>query len=460
MRTIKSFKLLFVVILPLGLLPNPVPAMEILEPGYVIEDYFTIPKSSDSSFSRFTFDSDGNIFIPMFYNSGDYEGVIYRISNDKEISIFADGLTRPMDLTFSNGTDYGNYLYVTEGQQTAEWPDGGVSRITPEGVRIPFSGLGLNQPVPLGFDTIGNYGGYLYVASGAADKIHKLSLDGQVQTFYNFSIPDSGCCYDIVFDTTGNYGSQMYVPAVYPGYPDFCGVLVFDPSGNKSKFAPDIKWAYHAAFDTSDQQLFGGNLFVVGCKAWDTSTYNIYRVQPNGQADIFVADLSAKSVIRFGPDGFMYLRYVDLDTLDLVIQRIVPERPLPVVKLEEAIALKNQARDLINQALEKEAEALALLNNNGSHNNPDKWDILKARLEIRWAMKREQIVLRFIDMSIARLQHACELIAGWTPEPGDPDDTEESTESIFADINGDGIINAEDLVLLSKYWLQNTDSLE
>ena len=239
------------------------------------------------------------------------------------MSIFTTGLTRPFDIIWAEGTVFGDYLYVTEGYDNAYNSNGGVTRINSDGNIDRFVTSGFNQPVSLAVDRSGNYGGNLYVSSGAHDRINKVLPDGQVQGFYYIG-DYSGSPADIAFAPNGSYGGLMYVAASYSNLPDLSGILTFDPAGNPTKFAPGIERAGDLAFDDTGTGAFGNYLYAV-VKQGDDYGSSIYRVYPDGQAELFISDLWWQTNLAFGPDGALYISESHWGNGTVTISRVVPE---------------------------------------------------------------------------------------------------------------------------------------
>lgn len=67
--------------------------LEVLEPGYVVETYATYSCPEMQYAPRgITFDPYGNLYLSQWGDYYSYEGAIYRISPDKSVTKWVDGL--------------------------------------------------------------------------------------------------------------------------------------------------------------------------------------------------------------------------------------------------------------------------------------------------------------------------------------------------------------------------------
>ncbi len=303
---------------------SPLWALEVLDQNYLAETYLTFDTAGTRPPSYMTFDSGQNLYVAYYNTHNARDGKIYHVDSDKNVAVIASGLSRAWGITWTGGTDYGDYLYITEGWAVSSWPKGRVTRIHPDGTVEPFSGTGLNQPVALEVDRYGNYGGHIYASSSAHDKISKVLLSGQVQTFYVFPGVGSGGAEDIAFDPDDSYGGLMYVAASFTSPAELSGVLAFNAAGIPTKFATQIRHGYQAEFDTTANQFFGGYLYIMG-KADGENAYSVFRVYPDGQVEKIVTALMYKSALEFGPDGAMYLMESHFSTTEVTITRISPK---------------------------------------------------------------------------------------------------------------------------------------
>ncbi len=300
-------------------------ALTVLDPAYQAQTYVTYNYINIWPANDMTFDPQGNLYITHHqeYSSGQTDGWIYRIKPDKSVEPWITGISRPEDIVWAGGTSFRDDLYITEGFDNAYNNDGGVTRIGLDGSINHFVTSGFDQPITLGVDRVGNYGGNMYVGSGDSDRINKVLPNGQVQGFFSFG-NHSGSPVDIEFAPNGSYGGLMYVATQYSNLPNLSGVFTFDPSGNPTKFAPDIEKAFDLAFDETEAGTFSNYLYVVA-KQGDDYGSSIYRVYPDGQAELFISDLWWQARMAFGPDGALYVCESDWGDGSVIITRVIPE---------------------------------------------------------------------------------------------------------------------------------------
>jgi len=319
-----------VILVILGMLvvwANPrTAALTILDPTYQAETYASYDYINNWPAFDMTFDPYGNLYVThhQTYGSGETDGWIYRINPDKTVTPWVTGLTRPEDIIWAGVESFGDYLYVTEGFDNAYNTGGGVTRIGLNGMIDRFVTSGFDQPVSLAVDRSGNYGANIYVGSGDSDRINKVLPDGQVQGFYSFG-KHPGSPVDIEFAPNGSYGGLMYVATNYSISTSLNGILTFDTLGNPAKIAPEIVEAFDLAFDTTDDQLFGGYLYASGRLAGDPDWISrIFRIYSDGTPEEVMTASSWRSRMTFGEDG-LYLSESGWENPRVTISRVTPE---------------------------------------------------------------------------------------------------------------------------------------
>jgi hypothetical protein len=295
---------------------RPAWALVALEPGYSVQTY-AIYSGVESMTYSMAFDSTGNLYLDQPYDS-----YILCVTPDGTASVFVSGLFSS-GFDWTGGTAYGDYLYTTTQH--------GVAKIATDGSISDFAS-GLPAPSEAAVDRTGNYGGYLYISTGGQDHIYRVSTSGVITMFTNWpGWTDGGGPTGLEFDTIGDYGESMYVATYFrQSDADRSGLFVLDPAGNASRFSDTLVAGLEIGFDTTG--LFGEEMFVVGKSTWDDD-YSIWRVSPDGMTTEFAKTTNSTiASLVFGPDGAMYVaeNLKDLDTVR--ISRVIPE-PATVILL-------------------------------------------------------------------------------------------------------------------------------
>jgi sugar lactone lactonase YvrE len=153
------------------------------------------------------FGPDGEIYI-----SSRFDGQIYRVTADGTASVFARNLGVATGIAF----DPQGYLYVGDREGT-------IYRLNRQGMATIFATLAPSVAAfHLAFDARGD----LYVTNPSMsgyDVIHRITPDGEVQTFF----ADLGRPQGLAFDSHGN----LYVVAYYQGD---AGIIKITPQGEAS----------------------------------------------------------------------------------------------------------------------------------------------------------------------------------------------------------------------------------
>jgi hypothetical protein len=193
-----------------------------------------------------------------------------------------------------------------------------------------FAGIG-GGPQTVAVDRAGSYGGLLYVATRAPDRMYSVSPSGQVQLFSNFpgSVPNGHV--DLMFDPGSDYGGQMYAAlARTTSGSGVGGLFSIDPGGSATVFAPAIESAVSAEIDPVGD--FGGELFACGkLDSTDPAYTMIWRVAPDGAISEFAMGNIGSgmlSSLTFGPDGAMYVAEYSFDEQTALIQRVFALSPI------------------------------------------------------------------------------------------------------------------------------------
>lgn len=290
-------------------------ALEVLEPGYVVETYAGY---SDAGIQRSPWDmvfaDNGNLYLTHIMDNS-----IWRITPDGVASELVSGVVGPTGIVWAAGTSYGDYLYVAITSR-------GVIRVDLDGTTSHFASRGCAGT--LGLDRTGNYGGYMYTTTGCVDHTYRVHPDGSVTMFTSWpGWIDGGGPHNIAFDNRGNYEGLFFVAATYTaGQPHVSGLFTLDPGGNATRFTDDIVKAHAVDFDPSEG--FGGDMFVIGRSGFDEPDL-LWRVSPDGTATEF-ATLSglAPRGLTFGPDGAMYVGEYISQSEEVIVSRISPYGPI------------------------------------------------------------------------------------------------------------------------------------
>ena len=117
----------------------------------------------------------------------------------------------------------------------------------------------------------------------------------------------------------------MYVATQFTSLTNLSGILTFDAGGNPTQIAPEIIGAFDLAFDTTDDQLFGGYLYASGRLAGDPGwTSRIFRIYPDGTSEEIITAASWRARMTFGADG-LYISESNFGYPTVTISRVVPE---------------------------------------------------------------------------------------------------------------------------------------
>jgi len=127
--------------------------------------------------------------------------------------------------------------------------------------------------------------------------------------------------------------------------------------------------------------------------------------------------------------------------------------------IKRALERKIASLEELQAALGEEAAALEALNDllaSGELGDLSRRDVLRAKWKIRSAMWRERLCRAGLRRTIGKLEDAlallgCEVEPQSWPEPH----TEVDDAIIRADINQDGVVNFEDIAILTEYWLKS-----
>jgi hypothetical protein len=288
------------------LLFNSVYAIEVYEPGYSVEIYAVYPQSVTTR--GLAWDFSGNLYATHYP-----PGAVLRIAPDGSASEFA-AIEYPRGIIWAGGTSFGDYLYVVD----FETFRGDIIRVAPNGTTTHFASLSGDGPTPLAIDRIGNYGGFLYVATRGDDRIYQIDTEGRESTFSSFPYSrNGGGPLSLAFDITGNYGGLMYIANTYdPGNEEISGLFSIDTEGKPTRFTKDLAQAEYIAFAPNCN--LNEYMYVTG-KSENEAPTKLWKIDPEGHATVFA---SGCGLMAFGTDGSLYVsEFLKEDNL-VIISRI------------------------------------------------------------------------------------------------------------------------------------------
>ena len=185
----------------------------------------------------------------LFVSGSDARGgEIFKFSWDGGQSIFASGLTDPLDVAFDSA---GN-LYVVDYDPSGLRGDAAIFKITPNGVRTTFAS-GLSYPSYLAVDRAGN----VFVADYKHGVIYECKPAGSRATFATGLHHPVG----LVFNSVGNLFVADNSAGMYQGH-----IYEYKPNGSRGIFAvlDASDRPADLAFDSMGNLLMadlGGNIY-------------------------------------------------------------------------------------------------------------------------------------------------------------------------------------------------------
>ena len=299
-------------------LPASAPALEVVQPGYVVQTYASyscpMPLEAIGMPRGMAFDPQGNLYLTQMSGYPD-SGSIYRVSPDGTAVEWQAGFGTPRRIVWAGGSQFGDYLYLTDGNPST------VCRLGLDGAVSVFAGL--NDTVhSLALDRTGHYGGKLFVATRGNDEVYAISPAGEVRLFSSFPGATPSGHLDLAFDSGTNYAQLLYAALDRPaGMSGVGGVYSLDPNGQATRFAPDVASAWSVAFPPDG--AFGGDFFVCG-RVGDNPHNALWRVDRNGQVVPFARPTIGDElqVLCFAPDRAMLVPEFSFAEQRVIINRI------------------------------------------------------------------------------------------------------------------------------------------
>lgn len=306
----KSMALLTVVLLAVSAL-----GIEVLEPRYSIQTYACYACPETILVRGITSDPFGNLYLSHWESYDQRKGSIYRVDLDHVARRWVSGNRLPRKSVWTGLTEYGNRLYVAGAGPSL----GGIEAFDLRGNEVDYCDLRYAHALAL--DSTGRYGGYLFAATRAQDRIYRIKPNGEATQFSSFpgDIPDGPA--DLCFDPGLNYDGLLFLACGSHQRPDLSGVFTIDHQGRPTRFANEIGYAYEIDFDVE------GTLYVGGKLESETADdpLRIWRVSPSGEAEEFAcADLDPLGIFSFafGPDGALYIPEFLPDYQLVIISRV------------------------------------------------------------------------------------------------------------------------------------------
>jgi hypothetical protein len=323
MKMVRTTKPSFVYLALVGLFVTAESAMglEVLSAGYRVETYATYSCPEMLYAPRgLVFDRDWNLYLSQWQNYRS-KGAVFRMTNEKSFTRWLEIPGTPRRIVWTGGTDYGQFLYVTDATLHE------IMRIGLDGKVSTFCPL-RGGPHSLALDPTGSYGGRLYVATRAPDHIYSISQTGKAQMFSRFPGSVPGGHADLTFDPGTDYGGFMYVAVECGKCPAgaFGGLFRIDQNGKDARFAPEAVSVMNVLIDPYGP--FKRKMFVSAKSKYSQPYYSIWRVEPDGKISEFaVATLGDHLfTFTFGPHGAMYVPEYSADKKIVVINRITEEK--------------------------------------------------------------------------------------------------------------------------------------
>jgi hypothetical protein len=298
-------------------------AIEVLQPGYLVETYASYTCAQEQILPRgIACDSAGNLYVSQ-WDTYPYQGAIYRIATDMSVTRWVDVMGSPRGVVWGEGTRYGELLYVADGSNS-------ILKIDSDGTLETFAIIS-GGPHSLAIDPGGSYGGYMYTATRNPDLIFRVSETGEPQLFSEFPGSVVGGHVHLAFDGGTAYGGYMFAVLENDGgHAGSYGVFTIDEWGGASRFAPALVTAWTLEIDPVG--LFEGALFVTGACELGDVPYSMWCAAPDGQIAPFASPSIGRHLLTFtfGPDGAMYVPELSEEGI-VVISRVVPIAPVEVI---------------------------------------------------------------------------------------------------------------------------------
>ena len=290
--------------------------MTVLDSNYQVESYASYYFGGIGNMKYICADDSGNLYVT---HDGSPNGSIMQMSGDgvaTSLSSFVTGGNNFQSVVSGHGTVFGDNLYVAE-----VYSNRVISADTSGSTEV-FSVLP-SQPIAIGLDKTGNYGGNMFVSTRSTNEIYKVDENGTSSLFIDWPATGNGWVTDIEFDTTGNYGGLMYISSLNTSNTDTMGIFSVDDQGNATRFLREGFGYHDMAFDTTDSEAFGGYLYTgAGSK--------ILQIGFDGSETEFILSENEDLIIwdlTFGPDDAMYVLSSpqSLDQVNITKITAIPE---------------------------------------------------------------------------------------------------------------------------------------
>ena len=273
------------------------------------------------------FDNLGNLYVSHVGTSdvGYTNGSITKIDSSGPDVRWADNIGRSGHLVWAGGTEFGDYLYVSDPVVRK------IKRVDRSGNATDLAYVS-TQPLPFDIDRSGAYGGQMYTGTWGTDGLYRINANGLVNKFGsfpdNYSGLDSGGPISIQFAPRQNYSGKMYVgwEAWDSSVPsaDFTGIYAIETNGDYSLFA-EFTQVRDFAFDDSGL-MFDNSLFAIGRNISIDEGMHLWRIDEQGNIEDFMrVGWGITDHLTFGPDGAMYFSEYFGDTTEIFRISEIPE---------------------------------------------------------------------------------------------------------------------------------------
>jgi hypothetical protein len=211
--------------------------------------------------------------------------------------VFTTAVPTPLSIAISPGGQYGDYMYVTSGQNM-------IYRVAPDGTAELFAQgrAGNGRYMSLAFDNTPSkrYGGYLYViinyfGGPCLAGVDRVLPDGKIEPFVD------GCegtpvlfgASGSVIDDQGKFGYNFFLADFevddHSGSPS--NIIQISPSGGRSLFS-SIGLRGVLGIDIDRFGNYGGDLIATNWAIlpWSQGDNAIHRIKPDGSSGILIPD--------------------------------------------------------------------------------------------------------------------------------------------------------------------------
>jgi hypothetical protein len=374
-------------------------SFEIMEEGYIIEDFTSYDVLGRPGPYGMAFDANDVLYTTI----GPSPTFICRISPDGNPEPFWLHLPQvqgPSDIIWTGGTNYGDYLFVSSHLA------GLIVRVGVDGDIAHFAQIPSGASA-LAVDKTGNYQNNMFVGS-RFHEVYQVSETGQETLFALIEPPFN--IYDMAFATQGRFGDLLYASLINVREPYVeASICTISPTGTIDIIAQTPP-AIDLAFDEKGW-LFAGDLYFVGFQpAPDLPlgyASNIFRMNEDGQISNFIQCDEMVVSMAFDSYGIMYIASWSGSKVN--IHRIIRPVVLACEEMIEAKIEKELALESIEASLAAETDVLDILYNmmfSGNIGNLTDKDTHMVELNIKKSIHLESKSKNELLGSIEQLKQA------------------------------------------------------